>query len=126
MRVFNFPKKTDDEIRKEVAWLHEGFEKLGIKVEREGFVQAWVTGDCKMIIEAGEVGTPITSAAILAHGKKWTDSTMSATILELAGDRKKIVEYCCNLATAFQCTQLFYEALPDEPGETFLTKGIKL
>jgi hypothetical protein len=96
-------------------WLYEGLKALGIELDLEGFVIAWTGGSTKMIVETN-AENKIVSAALLTIGKKWIDSRESAMILSLKGDRAKLIEYCTNLATAFNMGYLAYEAEEHEPG----------
>jgi hypothetical protein len=109
------PPQKDDEIPVVGKWLYEGIKALGIELDLEGFLLVWTGGTTKMIVEV-DADNKIISAALLALGKKWTDSRQSASILALAGDRKKLIEYCTNLAVAFNVEYLAYEALEGEPG----------
>lgn len=96
-------------------WLFEGIKALGIALDIEGFLIAWTGGGTKMIVEV-DADNKIVSAALLTIGKKWTDSRESAMILALEGNRDKMIEYCTNLATAFNMGYLAYEAQEHEPG----------
>jgi hypothetical protein len=114
LKVVQPPQKEED-LPTVGKWLYEGIRALGIELDIEGFLLVWTGGTTKMIVET-DVDNKIVSAALLTIGKKWTDSRQSASILAMQGDRKKLIEYCTNLATAFNVEYLAYEALEDEPG----------
>jgi hypothetical protein len=114
LKVVQPPQKEED-LPAVGKWLYEGIKALGIELDLEGFLLVWTGGTTKMVVDT-DADNKIISAALLALGKKWTDSRQSATILALAGDRAKLIDYCVNLATAFNVEYLAYEALEDEPG----------
>ena len=116
MKVVN-PPKDETQLAETGKWLYAGLAALGIKMNPEGFVLAWTGGASKVIVET-DSDNKITSAALLAVGQKWTNSEQSATLLEMAGDRKRILDYCLDLANAFGATHLYYDSENDsEPGE---------
>jgi sugar (pentulose or hexulose) kinase len=96
-------------------WLFEGVKALGIALDLEGFLLSWTGGGTKMIVEV-DAENKIVGAALLTIGKKWTDSRESAMVLAMEGNRAKLIEYCTNLATAFNMGYLAYEAQEHEPG----------
>jgi hypothetical protein len=110
------PPVDQDKLPEVGKWLYEGMKAVGIDLDLEGFLMAWTSGSTKMVVDT-DADNKIVGAALLTIGKKWTDSRESATILDLKGDRAKLVEYCCNIATAFNMAYLVYEAKEDEPGE---------
>jgi hypothetical protein len=109
------PSKIEAELPVLGKWLFEGIKAIGINLDLEGFLISWTAGTTKMVVDV-DADNKIVGAALLAIGKKWTDSSDSAMILELRGDRAKLIEYCINLATAFNMSYLAYEALENEPG----------
>ena len=109
------PPHKEDEIPVVGKWLYEGLRAIGIELDIQGFLVAWTAGSTKMIVET-DAGNKIISGALMTVGKKWTDSRESATILVLMGNRAKMLEYCTNLAVAFNMGYLAYEAEEGEPG----------
>jgi hypothetical protein len=109
------PPQAEAEIPVVGKWLYEGIKALGISLDLEGFLIAWTGGSTKMVVET-DADNKIISAALLTIGKKWTDSRESAMILAMQGNREKLIEYCTNIATAFNMGYLAYEALEHEPG----------
>jgi hypothetical protein len=109
------PPQAEAELPVVGKWLYEGIKALGISLDLEGFLIAWTGGSTKMVVET-DADNKITSAALLTIGKKWTDSRESAMILAMQGNREKLIEYCTNIATAFNMGYLAYEALEHEPG----------
>jgi hypothetical protein len=109
------PPQAEAEMPIVGKWLYEGIKALGISLDLEGFLIAWTGGSTKMVIET-DADNKIVSAALLTIGKKWTDSRESAMILAMQGNREKLIEYCTNIATAFNMGYLAYEALEHEPG----------
>jgi hypothetical protein len=109
------PPQDETKIPELGRWLYEGLKALDINLDIEGFVIAWTGGSTKMVVET-DAENKIISAALLTIGKKWTDSRESAMILDIRGDRAKMIEYCTNLATAFNMGYMAYEAQEHEPG----------
>jgi hypothetical protein len=109
------PPQEEAKIPEVGRWLYEGIKALGIELDIEGFVLAWTGGATKMIVEV-DADNKIVSAALMTIGKKWIDSRESAMILSLKGNREKLIDYCTNLATAFNMGYLAYEAEEHEPG----------
>lgn len=109
------PPQAEAEIPVVGKWLYEGIKDLGIGLDLEGFLIAWTGGSTKMVVET-DTENKIIGAALLTIGKKWTDSRESAMILDIKGDRDKLIAYCTNIATAFNMGYLAYEALEHEPG----------
>jgi hypothetical protein len=115
IKVVQPPQKEDD-IPVVGKWLYEGLLALDITLDIQGFLMAWTSGGTKMIVET-DTDNKIISAALMTVGRKWTDSRESATVLIIRGDRSKMIDYCTNLATAFNMGYLAYEAEEGEPGE---------
>lgn len=116
MRVIQ-PPKDETQLGETLKWLLGGLKALGMELDPEGTILSWTSGYCKVIIDAVKVGDPIKSAGLLVIGKKWTASGTTASLLELRGDRKAVIEYAVNLASAFGAERVHYEAeSEDEPG----------
>jgi len=116
MRVIQ-PPKDEAQLGDTIKWLMDGLKALGMELDPEGLLLSWTSGYCKVIIDAVKVGDPIQSAGLLVIGKKWTTSGTTASLLELRGDRKAVIEYSVNLASAFGAERVLYEAdSADEPG----------
>lgn len=109
------PPQNEAEMPVTGKWLYEGIKALGVTLDLEGFLLAWTSGQTKMIVEV-DAENKIIGTALLTIGKKWTDSRESAMILDMRGNREKLIEYCTNIATAFNMGYLAYEAQEHEPG----------
>ena len=117
MRVVQ-PPKDDTQLGETSKWLMAGLKALGMEIDPEGFLVSWTSGHCKIIVDAAQVGDDIRSAGLLVIGKKWTQGGTTASLLELRGDRKAVIEYSLNLASAFGAERFHYEAeSKNEPGE---------
>lgn len=110
------PPKEDPALVTTGKWLYEGLNALGMTLDLQGFLIAWTGGNTKMVVET-DADNKIISGALVVIGTKWMAEGSSATILDMRGDRAKLLEYITNLSTAFNLSHVDYEALEGEPGE---------
>lgn len=107
------PPSTDEGLHQVGRRIVEAGQKLGIHLEPEGFLYAWVSGTRVIVIEDADKN--ITSMALMTYGMRWVDSDSVATILRLEGDQQEeLLKFCATLATGLGATQLVYEIDPTE------------
>lgn len=100
---------TDQEQFAEVGKrLYLAAQTLGIPLDPEGFLYSWVNGT-RVLVE--EVDDEIKGFALLAAGKRWTQSDTTATVLamETAGDHDGLLEFIKQIASALGGTELFVQ-----------------
>lgn len=112
------PPVSEEALQKTAKWLFEGLNAIGFNLELEGFLLAWTGTSTKFIVDT-DSNNVITSAAIIAFGKKWTDSENSATVIGMFGpNRLGLLSYIGEVCNILRVGLLFYVAeSEDEPGE---------
>lgn len=84
-------------------------KELGINLDPEGFMLAWM-GGVRVLIERNDEGK-IISMLLLAAGERWTHSDVKATILANEGNQDKMFEFAKTIAIAAGAETLIYEEL---------------
>lgn len=88
--------------------LFEAAGKLGIKLNFEGFLMAWVNGT-RALVERAPTGE-IVGLALMSVGHRWVPEGFTATILAMEGNVETMLEFAKTIATALGASSLFYEA----------------
>lgn len=88
--------------------LFDAAGKLGIKLNFEGFLMAWVNGTRALVerVPAGE----IVGLALMSVGHRWVPEGFTATILAMEGNVDSMLEFAKTIAAALGASALFYEA----------------
>ncbi len=92
--------------------LFEAATRLGIKLNFEGFLMAWVNGT-RALIERDASGT-IVSVALMSVGHRWVPDDFTASILASEGNTKTMLEFAKTIATALGAAVLFFEVEAQE------------
>jgi hypothetical protein len=86
---------------------------LKIDIEPQGFAMAWLS-DSTRIILATEGDQPV-GMGIMAYGRRYYDSDVSASMLVAAGPaRKDVLRFAFDMAKILGAHKFYYEA---EPGD---------
>lgn len=89
-------------------------EKLGLNLDVQGFISAWVTG-VRVLVERDAEGEIVT-LCLMALGKTWTRQNYTANLLELVGnDPDGMLDYAKNIAAALGVIALFHDATEPFP-----------
>ena len=101
--------------------LFEAAGKLGIKLNFEGFLMAWVNGT-RALVERAPTGE-IVGLALMSVGHRWVPEGFTATILAMEGNVETMLEFAKTIATALGASSLFYEAaeVVDQGGQQLHT-----
>lgn len=87
--------------------LYDAAHTLGIQLEIQGFLMAWLNGT-RVLIERDADGK-IVSMALLACGQRWTHNDFKASLLAIAGNIEPMLEFVKQICSALGATSLFYE-----------------
>lgn len=87
--------------------LFEAAGKLGVKLNFEGFLMAWVNGT-RALVERDPAGA-IVSLALMTVGHRWVPEGFTATILAIEGNVDTMLEFAKTIAAALGASALFYE-----------------
>lgn len=101
------PPKDENEFAELGKQLVEAGRALGMQLEAEGFLFAWI-GGTRVLIEKTEAGE-IVSMALVTIGKRWTHNDTTATVLLMEGNREPMLEFVKQIASALGATELFVQ-----------------
>lgn len=105
--------------------LFERSKELGMTLDVEGFLMAWVNGT-RVVVERNADGL-IVSMALVAMGKQWVRNRVTASIMELRTysreNRDAMVEFITQLATAMGASSLYLDMdlTQEQPGKRIYT-----
>lgn len=105
--------------------LFERSKELGMTLEVEGFLMAWVNGT-RIIVERDAEGQ-IVSMALVAMGKQWVRNRVTASVMELRTysreNRDQMVEFIKQLAIAMGASSLYLDMdlTQEHPGKRIYT-----
>lgn len=107
------PPSTDEGLHFEGKRIVDAAKNLGVALDPEGFLYSWVGGTRVIVVE--NEAKEITSMALMAVGKRWTDTDAVATILRVDGpETEMLINFCATLATGLGANYLVYEIDPTE------------
>lgn len=111
MEVIN-PPKDENKFAETGKWLVDSAHELGMDIDTEGFLYSWVAGT-RVLVEKD--GDKVVGMALMAVGFRWVDSSYKATLLRIAGNEERLMEFARTIAKATGATGLLYEE--DDPLE---------
>lgn len=100
--------------------------RLGMTLETEGFLFAWLSG-CRVFVE--RQGTEIVSMALVSVGQKWTDGNHTASVLEIRGNREGLLDFIKPVVTAIGVKELFVQdelSTPTTDHNVYTVRGYRL
>lgn len=108
IQVIRPPSKEED-LASVGQEIYAAADKLGLKLDVEGFLQAWING---LRVIVGRENGEITNLAFLAVGERWHKDDITASLVEIAGERKEeMLEYVHSLCAGLDVTSLFVERI---------------
>ena len=121
------PPENDDMLAETGKMLIEAAKNLGIDLDPEGFLFAWLSG-CRVIVER-DASNAIISMALVTVGKRWTHNDTTATVLRLEGNRTELLEFIRHIASALGARELFVQApfpLEKDDRTEYMVTGYRL
>lgn len=102
------PPGTDEELAKIGTEVIDATKELGLNIDVQGFLQSWITGT-RVVVHRNAQGV-IDTLAIMAVGKRWIHSDVTASMLELRGaETEGLMEFCKTLAKFAGAGSMFVE-----------------
>jgi hypothetical protein len=103
------PPPKDEKLLAEVGKeLVQAAFNLGVPIQPEGFLYAWV-GGVRAVVERNAEGKIIT-LAMMQVGKLWTENRLTGTVLILEGaSREPMIEYLKSLCAMMGATEMFVQ-----------------
>lgn len=84
-------------------------QKLGMSLEVEGFLRAWVSG-MRVVIERDDNTKQIIGMVLLQGGMQWNKNRHTASVMEIRGQNiDNLVEFSKQVASAMGAQSLFIE-----------------
>lgn len=111
------PPKDEAKFAEVGKELFEASSRLGMTIEVEGFLHAWVAGT-RVVVDRDDSGQ-ITTLAMIAVGKRWVDNEHKATVLLWSGDREKLIAFVRQIGGMMGLSSVLIE----EPGSEEVAPG---
>lgn len=100
------PPKDEKQLQTTAFEIVFACKMLGVEVDIQRFLLAWSDG-LRVLLER-DANDKIISFAFLISGTKWYDPTKTATILSMAGNKDKMIEYAKNVCSILGAEYLIY------------------
>mgnify|MGYP007097114283 CR=1 FL=1 len=102
------PPGTDEALAATGTEVIEATKELGLNIDIQGFLHSWITGTRVVVHRNGE--GKIDTLAIMAVGKRWIHSDVTASMLELRGvETEGMMNFCRTLAKFAGAGSMFVE-----------------
>lgn len=89
--------------------LYAAAKALGMNIDVEGFLHAWVSG-LRVVIERDDDTKEITGMVLLQGGLQWNQNRHTASVMEIRGRNvDNLVEFTKQVASAMGAQSLFIE-----------------
>ena len=86
--------------------IFDAAHRLGMKLEIEGFLMAWVSGT-RVIVE--EKDGEIIALALVTMGRRWVQDDFAATLLDSRGGDERMFEFIKQIAIAMGSQSLIMQ-----------------
>lgn len=112
------PPKDDEQLIEAAKEILIAASELGMNIHIEGFLMAWASGT-KLVVQRDN-SDKIISVGIISAGHRWTTNTVTAHVLDMAGNKEALIDYFIKMCKIMDATSLFYqEAEPLEESSEY-------
>ena len=118
------PPGSEEAVAEQGAELVRAGKALGLDLEYQGFLMAWIGTGVRVFVARGE-DKAIEGMLLLAIGERWVSNDFSSSVLALAGEhQEELLGFAINVAKAIVATKLYYELPGAKENEQGITDHI--
>ena len=121
------PSKNKEDIEAAVKKIFAAVKALGIEVDPDGFVRAWLSDSTRVVV-AFDGDTP-TGLATMAYGRRYHDHRFTASVIFAHGPaRNEMLLYMKDMAVVLGAEMFIYEVEGEDPlaGEDGMVRYVKV